>query len=119
METQSTYQCVFAGEMYKPAFFHNTAAFPLGVFDRLNYPHKWDVVAGGRAYKHSDMSKPSRKCQLQVMMHSIQIPLLFSYYFYFVLDLKETMITTICFNSNCYPEHNKTTRNFSFSCFPV
>lgn len=78
METQSTYQRVFAGEMHKPAFFHNTAAFPLGVFDRLNHPHKWDVVAGGRAYKHGDMSKPSRKCQLQVRIHSIQILLLFS-----------------------------------------
>lgn len=36
---QSTNQCVFAGEMHKPSFFHNIAAFPLGVFDRLNHPH--------------------------------------------------------------------------------
>ncbi len=73
METQSTYQHVFAGEMHKPAFFHNTAAFPLGVFDRLNHPHKWDVVAGGRAYKHGDMSKPSRTCQLQVKYYFIAL----------------------------------------------
>lgn len=73
METQSTYQSVFAGEMHKPAFFHNIAAFPLGVFDRLNHPHKWDVVAGGRAYKHGDMSKPSRTCQLQVKNYFIAL----------------------------------------------
>ncbi len=50
----SSHQVVTVCVMNHPAFFHHGGAFPLGVFDGLNYSHQRDVAAGGRAaYEHT------------------------------------------------------------------